>query len=83
MVKNKSKNKKTLSKFGRVKNNKQQLLFPISVSHRLSHGYIPGAMYSNTEDLSIRLSTAWQYDPPPELLQRDRLPQNEVGLLLS
>ena len=32
---------------------------------------------------SIRLSTAWQYDPPPELLQRDRLPQNEVGLLLS
>ena len=31
----------------------------------------------------IRSSTAWQYDPPPELLERDRLPQNEVGLLLS
>ena len=51
MVKNKSKNKKTLFKFGTVKNNKQQLLFPISISHRPSHGYIPGAMYSNTEDL--------------------------------
>ena len=34
-------------------------------------------------DEYIRLSTAWQYDPPPELLERDRLPQNEVGLLLS
>ena len=51
MVKNKSKNKKTLFKFGTMKNNKQQLLFPISVSHRPSHGYIPGAKYSNTEDL--------------------------------
>ena len=51
MVKNKSKNKKTLFKFGTVKNNKPQLLFPTSVSHRPSHGYIPGAMYSNTEDL--------------------------------
>ena len=30
----------------------------------------------------IRLSTAWQDDPPPELLERDRLLQNEVGLPL-
>ena len=44
MVKNKSKNKKILFKFGTVKNNKQQFLFPISVSHRPSHNYIPGAM---------------------------------------
>ena len=58
MVNNKSKNKKTLLKFGTVKNNKQQLLFQISVSHRPSHGYIPGAMYSNTED--IRSSWAHQ-----------------------
>ena len=28
----------------------------------------------------IRLSTAGQDDPPPELLERDRLPQKEVGL---
>ena len=42
MVKNKSKNKKTLFKFGTLKNNKQQLLFPISISHRPNHGYIPG-----------------------------------------
>ena len=31
----------------------------------------------------IRLSTAWQDDPPPELLEGDRLPQNEVWLPLS
>ena len=42
VVKNKSKNKTNLIKFGTVKNNKQQLLFPISISHRPSHGYIPG-----------------------------------------
>ena len=52
MVKNKSKNKKSLFKFGTMKNNKEQLLFPINISHRSSHGYIPaGAMYTNTEDL--------------------------------
>ena len=45
MVKNKNKNKKTLFKFGTVKNNKQQLLFPISISHRPSHGYIPGYVH--------------------------------------
>ena len=45
MVKNKSKNKKTLFKFGTVKNNKQQLLFPISISHRPSNGYIPGYVH--------------------------------------
>ena len=45
MVKNKSKNKKTLFKFGAVKNNKQQLLFPISISHRPRHGYIPGYVH--------------------------------------
>ena len=47
MVKNKSKNKKYLFKVVTVKNNKQQLLFPINVSHRPSHGYVPGAMYTN------------------------------------
>ena len=45
MVKNKSKNKKTLFRFGTVKNNKQQLLFPISISHRPRHGYIPGYVH--------------------------------------
>ena len=42
MDKNKSKNKKTLFKFGTLKNNKQQLLFPIRISHPSSHGYNPG-----------------------------------------
>ena len=59
MVKNKSKNKKTLFKFGTVKNNKQQLLFPISISHRPSHGYIPMTWsVTNTED--VRSSRARQ-----------------------
>ena len=49
MVKNKSKNKKTLFKFGTMKNNKEQLLLPINISHRPSHGYIPAG--ANTEDL--------------------------------
>ena len=31
----------------------------------------------------IRLSTAWQDDPPPELLERGRLRKNEVRLPLS
>ena len=35
------------------------------------------------DNYPIRLSTAWQDDPPPELLEGDRLPQNEVWLPLS
>ena len=53
MVKNKSKNKKTLlDKVGREKNNKTAALISISASQRPSHGYVPaGAMYTFPEDL--------------------------------
>ena len=48
MVKNKSKNKKTLlDKVGREKNNKTAALISISASQRPSHGYVPaGAIYT-------------------------------------
>ena len=56
MVKNKSKNKKTLlDKVGREKNNKTAALISISASQRPSHGYVPaGAMYTGARKESNR-----------------------------
>ena len=38
------------------------------------HYYIKPINIVKTTGEIIRLSTAWQYDPPPELLERDHLP---------
>ena len=49
----------------------------------MNHEGFSATLHNGLISVNIRLSIAWQDDPPPELLERDRLPQNKVGLPLS